>query len=355
MEKLCIFCGGKPDKKTKEHVIPRWLIQLTGNPKRKAFLGYIKNLDTGFDEREYAFDQFTFPACDSCNNQYAELETEAKNIINKLLHDESILAEDISTFLDWLDKVRIGMWLGMRQLDNNFAGISPSFHIGTRISQYDRVLITEKSDGTEKRLNLGGVDTLSFAFTPSAFVLIINNYYFTNISYMFLFSRRIGFPYPKNLYQMPGDKVEATFAKGKNRVMRPLLRKAIREKGSYIYQAMYRGGLINTDISEYNSEYVKKHSMDHANGVGNIFLDNGHGLQEYTSGESLNITPAHIHNAKEQFIRSAINICEWQNWLTTLFPNTSNLAKEDKNIIISSVKTGVQINESHIKHYKTLL
>ena len=39
LEKRCIFCGKKPSEKNREHIIPRWLIALTGDPKREWYLG----------------------------------------------------------------------------------------------------------------------------------------------------------------------------------------------------------------------------------------------------------------------------------------------------------------------------
>jgi hypothetical protein len=37
--KICIFCGNPPQGKNKEHVIPQWLIRLTGKPSRMVYLG----------------------------------------------------------------------------------------------------------------------------------------------------------------------------------------------------------------------------------------------------------------------------------------------------------------------------
>jgi hypothetical protein len=356
LAKVCVFCGKKPREKTKEHIIPHWLIKLTGKPNRKAFIGFVKNLETGFTRREFSFDQFTFPACNVCNNKYAKLERDVKPIITKILSNTSVFAEEISTFLDWLDKVRVGLWLGMNQLDKNYADVDPNFHIETRISQFDRILITEKSDGKENKLNFGGVDTFSFALTPSAFVLIINNYYFTNISYMFLISRRLGFPYPKTLFIQPDDeRIEADFVLGRERVMLPVLRKQIKEKGTIIYQPIYRGGLIEGDVTGYDSEYVRQHSIDHNHGVGNIYLDEGRQLKESTLGDLLNITPNYIHNDRELFIKCAIHIREWQNWLVQLLPSDHKLSQDQKQYVKSRFKTGVKINDIFINHHKSLL
>ncbi|TDF78541.1 hypothetical protein [Pseudomonas sp. H9] len=356
MAKTCIFCGEKPSNKTKEHVIPQWLIELTGNPNREAFLGFIKHHEDGFKDRKYAFDQFTFPACDTCNNKYAELEGNVKPILLKVLNEEPVLTENISTLLDWLDKVRIGLWLGMNQLDKNYANVDPNYHINTRIGQYDRMLIVEKSNSTNSKLNLGGIDTLSFALTPSVFVLIVNNIYITNISFMFLLSRRLGFPYPTNMHLEPDhERVRCTFVKGRERIMSPLLRKPLKEKGTFIFQPMFRGGLIEGLDDDYKTEYVKKHSLDFEQGIGNIFQSNENNLTEYTKGETINLTPHHTHNDRELFVKSAIHVCEWQNWLTQFIPNTDKLTPIQKKFIKSRFSTGVKVNNLLIKHHKSLL
>ncbi|HDR2534145.1 TPA: hypothetical protein QCI12_004383 [Enterobacter roggenkampii] len=40
--KKCIFCGDKPENKNKEHVIPKWLIEMTGDKKRSGYFGFDK-------------------------------------------------------------------------------------------------------------------------------------------------------------------------------------------------------------------------------------------------------------------------------------------------------------------------
>lgn len=200
--KFCVFCGKKPNGKTKEHVIPKWLIELTGDPKREINVG-IDYTGKNKPFRRFAFNQFTFPACNDCNNKYSKLEAETKIIVDKILNNEKISAIQVSTFLDWMDKVRVGVWLGFILLDKNHLNIEPNFHVEKRIGQFDRVLMIEKSTNHVDRLNFSGADSPSFTFTPSAFCLSINDYSFTNISYMFLLSRRMGFPYPTEIFAQP--------------------------------------------------------------------------------------------------------------------------------------------------------
>ena len=358
MNKFCVFCGEAPDGKTKEHVIPKWLIQLTGDVNREAFFGFIKDPELSkFKKRKYSFGNFTFPACDTCNNKYASLEGKTKTILQNILDGNDILSSDLSIFLDWLDKVRVGIWLGMLTLDKDtHPKVEPNFHIETRIGQHDRILIVEKSDGLQPKLNFGGAETFSFAIMPSAFVLIVNNYYFTNISSVFLFSRRLGFPFPQKTVLSPdSDQIRCDLSEGRERIMLPLLRRTIHEKGKEFYQPMFSGGLMSSDVEYYNSDYVHEHSMNHEKGIGNIFEVNNKNVSEYCHDDLINLTPNHVHNDEELFIRSAINVYNWQNWLSNLLPSLELLSPEQRKYVKNRLGTGIKINNIFIKkHNKSL-
>ena len=108
MEKFCVFCGQAPEEKNREHVIPRWLIEMTGDPKRIARFGIA--FDKPFRLREFSFDALVFPACTSCNTRFGVLEERIKPLIPKLLSYEPISQNELIALLDWLDKIRIGLW-----------------------------------------------------------------------------------------------------------------------------------------------------------------------------------------------------------------------------------------------------
>jgi len=87
--KFCVFCGKRPEGKNKEHVLPRWLLELTGDPTRPANFGLDLSAGSEYPKlRQYAFSQFQFPACENCNQIYSALEGSAKVIVLKLLADE---------------------------------------------------------------------------------------------------------------------------------------------------------------------------------------------------------------------------------------------------------------------------
>ena len=84
VDKFCIFCGEKPKEKNTEHIIPKWLIELTGNPKRKAYFGYQHEIKLSPQRRIFSFNAFKFPSCVSCNQKYSALETTTKSIVEKM-------------------------------------------------------------------------------------------------------------------------------------------------------------------------------------------------------------------------------------------------------------------------------
>ena len=355
MKKSCVFCGKPPESKTKEHVVPKWLIELTGKPNRQAKFGLIKLGERRGEFRKYAFNNFTFPACDECNSFYSTLENSAKQVVEKIIENKKINSIELTHFMDWFDKVRVGIWLGMSQLDQYLFTGSPNYYIQNRIGQFDRVLIVEKSNSKTPKLMFNGTDTILSYMMPSAFVLRINNFYFTNISYMFLISRRIGFPYPKKISWLSNNMFEGFLVDGRERIMSPLIRNNIADKGIRLYQVMFpTGGLLLGDGSNYNTAYVKKHSLYHSKGVGNIFLEMENKMTEITQDDFINLNPEHIQDDELLFAKSSINVLKWQNWLAeNMFPEVSKLPSKARKDIKTRYRAGIKINKIAIRRFET--
>src|ERR1700754_3168465 len=89
----CVFCGNPPAGRTKEHVIPQWLMELTGDPRREWRLGVQFDEGAGeYRERKFSANQFQFPACGECNGRYSALEGRAKGYILKIREKEPLRA-----------------------------------------------------------------------------------------------------------------------------------------------------------------------------------------------------------------------------------------------------------------------
>ena len=192
--KNCVFCGKKPKSKTKEHVIPKWLIKYTGNPKR---LMHIPVLD--FDSKEHtfkkiSFDQFVFPACHDCNQHFATLEAEAKVSFIKLFEKKEICSHSAEILLDWFDKLRVGFWLAMQIWDKSPLFITPKFHIQSRLRLHDRLLYFSTCDEFQKGIRFTGINDPVFKCLPSFFGIRICNFMFVSASTIGLCGGALGLP-----------------------------------------------------------------------------------------------------------------------------------------------------------------
>lgn len=325
--KICVFCGEPPKSKNKEHVIPQWLMAHTDALDKKVRFGFDKR--TGAI-REFAYKAFTFPACESCNTSFAELESTVKPILIKLLSESPLTNIDLHYLLDWFDKVRVGLWLGFYYLDKNIGCITPRFHIQTRITAHDRMLHIVKVENTGKELSFRGCDTLSFHFAPSCFSMIINNFCFYNISSPFLFSRRIGFPYPSESHLRKDGLADYSIEAARERIMRPLLRKPFAFSGVGVYQPIYRS-LLGTEHSVYcNNDYVKSNSLSFENGIGNIFSQSNGNAMVYPSEPTLDWCPSNHYDRVSMNPAISIDTLRHQLHLEALMPSTDMLPEEEK-------------------------
>jgi hypothetical protein len=106
-----------------------WLLRATGDPNRRIKIE--SDPITGQPVFRPA-STFHFPACQSCNKFYDKtLEAHAKKAIELLLAGKSIDVYQCYWLLDWLDKVRVGLWLGFNMLHNE--EFQPKFRIDQRI------------------------------------------------------------------------------------------------------------------------------------------------------------------------------------------------------------------------------
>jgi hypothetical protein len=292
MEKFCVFCGDPPKKKNKEHVLPRWLIGLTGDPKRVGHFG-IDFTKKQIGVRQFAFDSLTFPACYDCNSAFGILEAAAEKVVRKLLSHQTVSTPDLMLFLDWLDKVRVGMWLAFFYLDKNFAGIKPRFHIIQRLGMYDRMVGIVRLEDSTPRLTFSGTDSKFYQFSPTCLGLGISGFYFISASGMSLCSQRLGFPYlrPESIREKDHNMLISREA-GSGRAMYPVERIPSPHGMTLIYQPVFRMFLEADDAEQYlANDWVKKHTADFERGFSKLFLQRNDSVHVYPDGASLDWLP----------------------------------------------------------------
>jgi hypothetical protein len=243
-KKLCVFCGNLPNGKTKEHVLPRWLIEFTGDPNRTVTLGWDLPhfIKTGeLKERKFALSAFQFPACDACNSAFSKMESTAKLAMHKLFDGDSLDNGELTTLLDWFDKVRMGLWLAFIRLDDISEEINPRLYIKTRQKQKDRaLLIYDFKDSTGKGLGFSGVNSPIFYQLPSCFALRINSKLFLNVSADFLTSKNLGFIYG-SLTGLEGESLHQAFSliPGTRKATYPVVEFPYAAGAAEIYQTVF--------------------------------------------------------------------------------------------------------------------
>jgi len=218
--RICIFCGEAPENKNKEHPLPYWLLAMTGNPNRVVRHGARWSDGKLF---EFSFDSLVFPACQQCNDRFSAFEGHAKSVVEALCRKEPISPENYVLLLDWLDKVRIGLWLGYRYLQQN--PHPPTFTINSRFGAKDRMVAVYPLADHQKGLNIWGPESRLFQNKPSVFSLRINNILLLDASWDYMCSSRCGYPYPRcvMLVRDSSGVLAASDFRSRKRITHPIL------------------------------------------------------------------------------------------------------------------------------------
>lgn len=186
--KVCVFCNKHPVGKNKEHVLPDWLIKYTGNQNRS-----INVPGLGTTVKTFNFRSFTFPACEKCNSEFSILEKNAKCIVEKMTNKLPLSSNELEILMDWLDKVRIGIWLGSIMYSKNPLGIIPHYGIATRPKK-DRLLIISTTKEPSLRLTFSGFNDPLFHHLPCFFGIYINGISLISLSADCLFFGELPLP-----------------------------------------------------------------------------------------------------------------------------------------------------------------
>ena len=346
MKKFCIFCGKHPESKTMEHVIPRWLLKHTGDPNRVTSLGIDWNV---WKPRTYSFSSLKFPACDFCNNQFAKNEAQAKDVVISMLDEQNLSSQAFSTLLSWFDKIRIGLWLGFILLNKNMSNIDPHFYIQERMDVADRILLIYKVDDKKRGILFMGVDNPFFNLYPSCFGFTINQFYFINISTDFLFSRRLGLPYPTKKSYVKGKKLNISFnvVDGLKRKLLPLLRKDFDKTCTEIYQPIIRPEIINFQNFKtkfYENKYINGYFDINNSLLGKILIYYQKDIIDYSTIPQNKWIPMTIHERVKITKLVASQVLSFQNWLLTDLPDFDYVTPSDKKSIKSNFAKIKKIN-----------
>lgn len=143
--------------------------------------------------RKIPMSRIGLKVCKSCNDMDSDLEARAKGAYQAIKSGQDLTDANLHSLLDWLDKVRVGLWLWLlEQVGEEFKLAEPKFRINGRLARKDRmVLIQRYPEGPPMRgLALHGVGEF-FLGLPSVIGLLINNVSLISASSDFLILRHI--------------------------------------------------------------------------------------------------------------------------------------------------------------------
>jgi hypothetical protein len=327
---FCVFCGNHPRKKNKEHILPQWLIALTGSPSRvvNVALDYRNGKTISF-----SWSSFVAPACEKCNSAYAELECSAKVLVQKLIAREELTASEYIVLLDWLDKTRIGLWLAYYQLLKNPANIAPHLHISDRIASKDRMLAVYLIQTHDTGMNPVGIETPMFHHVPSCFMLKVHNIAILNMSCDYLFAGRCGFPAPRVrewLLDGTGMLSCGEFTTSRQ-VTHPILNTSIFKPSVHLYQPIMQRGMDDKEHESYigacnsNHEFFCNHTIPSSPNQGVLFRQEPLGVDVISDLDTpIQYAPVSMSEAQPLYQLMA-QTYDLQNYCQSLYePRSSN-------------------------------
>ncbi|WP_315921204.1 hypothetical protein [Mesorhizobium sp. SP-1A] len=260
-QRCCVFCGEKPKDKNREHVIPRWLMDITGG-RKKPFDVQMEPKAGEKIKSKIATDKFVSPSCTECNSIYAALENEAKAAMAVLLNQTTLTGKQANSLLDWFDKVRIGLFINNMMLNKGGYITDPHFFIDQRIAAKDRCLLIYKLDEAKDTKGIAIISTNDHSFydSPTSFILIVNDLLFINISSDFLFSERMGFPYPTSPEIADGKFMADEFS-AKFRLFETISRLKYHRPNIELFQSIVDLKIVS---AEHNSMLNNKYILDNS-------------------------------------------------------------------------------------------
>ncbi len=354
MGKFCIFCGNEPASRTLEHVIPRWLVELTGDPNRPARFGPVWDDSTKrFETRTYAFDQFIFPACGRCNRAYSELEARTQSAVSRMLRHDTLSAQDLETLLTWLDKVRIGLWLGMYYLRRQVSDIEPHTFISSRLSTSDRCVLIYRATTSPSGVFLLGLETLAFQYLPCCFGLIINHIGLFNISADFLLARRLGLPYPTRVSWRQWPEVAYEIHQGRMRSSLPLITKRFDSRCSQVYQPIFTRAL-NSAANFYDNHHARALADPNRPGFGRVFHVQDGPLRQYPIQPAADWLPARLWGFHPMYLVLARQVLQFQTYLFDIGPKARDLDPDRAEILKLQHKLARELNRMRLEQIEEL-
>jgi hypothetical protein len=168
----------------------------------------------------------------------------------------------------------------------------------------------------------------------------------------FLFSSRLGLPYPKEQFYSKDGNVLCHMSRGRNKIQLPLTKFNFLEFCIKLYQPILIEGM-NCAYDFYNTDYIKNLCYDFDNGIGKIFINGTNNLPTYPSEKSDLWRPNFVLDYEKLFITASYEILNAQSkLLKDNNPSYKNVDPELRKTIIQNKDFALKMNSIVLDKFK---
>lgn len=256
-------------------------------------------------------------------------------------------AGELIDLLDWIDKVRVGLWLAMFYLNSNYRSIIPQFHIDDRVGRQDRALLIYRSSNSPQGIAMVGIDSPIFHSMPSVMGLFVNQLCFISLSKPFLLAEHFGWPTIHNarMKDVDTDGFFADVVPGSNKLAPVILDGLPAKPGTALFQPIaYIGG-----ENSYDAPHVTQTSQQGKVGVGKLFVGN-----EATSLYPTEKSPTWMPSTNTSFNDLSSELTTWiasmQEKLFLDLPDFSHFPDADRIAREKEIRGIVKLHRMMVEH-----
>lgn len=197
LKSRCNLCGGLGPS-TPEHVIPQWVLHEAEHPV----------------DVENSLWHATIRACKKCNHERgSQFESRAKTVFQRLRGNLPLGPSDVSDLLDWLDFLRVKIWLYSLQFDNETYAFEPKYRAFERVGRTDRIAFVGVADLFQRRVCFLPFRDPVFNALPAFCLLVINGVFFVSASMSGIAARAMHLPFLEEVQMREDGQIVCRLAK----------------------------------------------------------------------------------------------------------------------------------------------
>ena len=115
--------------------------------------------------------------------------------------------------------------------------------------------------------------------------------------------------------------------------------------------------MATDQTAEYECDYVRAHSLDFDRGIGSVFVqaEGENTLKALNKFDAITLNPAPTMSDEELAIRTVVDVCQWQDWLSISQVSLDRLRPEQRRYVRGRQSLARRMNAVLLDHHNGLL